>query len=154
MTSGTDAGTWAVPADAAASAPRAGRLWDAVRVVRPVGLDAVLRLRGRGVAVGPVLDVPPRGALEFVVPAGTAESWPPLPGTTCVRSGRLPCPVPHTRSAEGQWVVRGRRWIVPLGSTAAFTDPDELAETVTGAAAHRAFAWLGWNGPRYALMPG
>lgn len=163
MTTGSDTVTWAVSAGAreadivaawgrgrAAEVPT-GRLWDVVRVVRPIAFDAVRRLQERGTQLGPILEVPLREALEFIVPVGTLATWPPLPGTTCVKSGNIRCPAPHLNRAREQRATCSRRWIVPVSSAAPITDSDELAEAVTAATVRRATAWLGWCGNRRAL---
>ncbi|UGY90281.1 hypothetical protein [Streptomyces gobiensis] len=100
------------------------------------------RLRTSGEFLGPVLDVPLRARVEFIVPAGTARTWPQLLGTVCVGPGVIRCPVSHVTWISGRGAVCGRRWIVPPAADVPVTDGDVLCEAVTAAIAHRARLWI------------
>ncbi|GGX36693.1 hypothetical protein [Streptomyces chryseus] len=126
---------------AAADVP-IGQLWDVVRVTTRLGFDAVDRVRRAGVELGPVLDTPARGAVEFIVPPGTATTWPQMLGTRAVSTGILRCPPPHITLASGRGSTGGRRWIMPPLYAPATTDADALCEAVAGALFARATATL------------
>ncbi|MDT0320304.1 hypothetical protein [Streptomyces millisiae] len=92
-----------------------GRLWDVVRVTRSVGLTILSRLPQHVRAVGPVLEVPARETVEFLVPRGTAATWPGVRGVFCVGAGgasRLPSP--GMSVTEGRRARCGRRWLTRL----------------------------------------
>ncbi|MFR9676896.1 hypothetical protein [Streptomyces sp. TR02-1] len=116
-----------------------GRCWEVVRATRTLGIDTVLRLQAHGLWLGPVLEVPPRGTVEILVPTGTARTWPALPGTVCTARGTMRSPAPYLTAAGGHRARCGRRWIVPpLLPAPATTDPDALCETAAAALAHAA----------------
>jgi hypothetical protein len=126
-----------------------GVLWDVVRVVRPAGIQAVDRLRTAGDIVGPVLDVPLRASVEFIVTAGTTRHWPRLPGTLCVGWGESRLPAPDMTLKNGRRAQCGRRWLTPWTPIAVpVTDSDALCECLTAALAHRALAHLRTAAPR------
>lgn len=110
-----------------------GRLWSVLRVTRRIAVPTLHRLRATGIEPGPVLDAVPREAFEWLVPAGTARTWPSLRGTVCVDSGTLRCPSPSITVAAGSLPVNGRRWVVPpaLG-VPPVTDADALCEALAG----------------------
>ncbi|GHJ24430.1 hypothetical protein [Streptomyces albus] len=119
-----------------AAAVPTGTLWDVVRVTRTLADDAVRRLRARGLVLGPVLLVPRRACVEFVVPPGTAASWPALYGTTCVGlGGTIRCPSP-----AGTPAACGRRWLSPPAGPVPTTDATHLAEVAAAALVHRTAA--------------
>ncbi|OII64296.1 hypothetical protein BJP40_00040 [Streptomyces sp. CC53] len=135
---------------AAADVP-IGNLWDIVRVTSRLGADVIARVRRHGAELGPVLETPARGAVEFVVPPGTAATWPDLMGTIAAARGVLRCPPPHVTAASGLRSTGARRWIVPPLYAPATTDANALCEAVAAALMHRATAALalaGRGGPR------
>ncbi|MFJ1736282.1 hypothetical protein [Streptomyces sp. NPDC088254] len=113
--------------DVECSEPQPG--CDVVTVPTRQGLEAVdiLRRRGPGDAVGPVLHDDGGGTLGFVVPAGTAAAWD-VPGSTCTetdgRGLRLPPEPP----------VEGADWLVPPGEADLATDPAVLRRALGEAA--------------------
>lgn len=104
-----------------------GRCVSVLRTTKPLGLAVIARLRLARVPLGPVAETIPRQAVEFVVPAGVAWSWPRLsPWTTCVPACRTRWPA----SCPAQ-SVPGRRWLVaPWACSAPATDPGALYEAV------------------------
>jgi hypothetical protein len=111
-----------------------GRLWEVVRVTRSFGATAVPRLRREKEPLGLVLEVPLRGAVEFLVPCGTADGWPCLPGTVAVREGVMRWPAPEASVASGRRALCGRRWLVsPAAADWLTTDSDALCEATTAA---------------------
>lgn len=166
MTCDPSALSWAVATGAMAADIRAewgagraadipiGHLWDVLRVIRGTGASAFQRLQELGEPVGPVLEVPLRDTVEFLVPPGTAADWPPLPGTRCVERGFIRCPGPDRTRSSGRRASCGRRWIVsPTESTIPTTDADALVEAVTAALAHRAEQWLHQIRPALSQPP-
>ncbi|GAA3372096.1 hypothetical protein GCM10017744_102190 [Streptomyces antimycoticus] len=120
-----------------------GSLWHVLRVTGTTGRDALARLQERGEPLGPVLEVPLRFAVEFLVPRCAAASWPPLVGTRWVEHGIIRCPGPERTRSAGQRAACGRRWIVPPGpAAAAATDADALCEAVAAAVVHQAERWI------------
>ncbi|WP_234347968.1 hypothetical protein [Streptomyces specialis] len=120
-----------------------GTLWEVVRVSRPVATGAIERLRHDGVALGLALEVPSNGSVEFVVPCGTAQSWPPVPETGTVVDGLMRWPAAKVSVANGQRTMCGRQWLVsPVVADALTTDGDALCEAVVASLAHLAFAEL------------
>lgn len=126
-----------------------GSLWDVLRVTSTIGFGALDRLMSAAVLLGPILEVREIGVLEFVVPAGTATSWPALYGTTCVDHGNLRCPAPRVTIGAGR-AQSGRSWLVPpvrveMPLTPApqpWTDDDLLCEAVAAATAHSVGPYL------------
>ncbi|MEU9535825.1 hypothetical protein AB0D00_26395 [Streptomyces sp. NPDC048213] len=118
-----------------------GALWDSVRITTRLGHDVVRRLQSNGVDLGPVLEAPLRGALEFLVPLGTAASWPSLTATFPTQRGYTLCPPPHMTATSGLRSTGARRWIVPPLAPAT-TDGDLLCEAVAAVSATRAIAIL------------
>lgn len=111
---------------------------DVLRTTKPIGLAVLDRLRRARVPLGPVALTTRRQTVEFVVPEGTAGSWPAPPETTCVRA----CATRWPLSGRG-FPGGGRRWLVPPSSSApSHTDADALCEAVAAALAHRGLAWL------------
>lgn len=125
---------------AAADVP-IGHLWDVVRVTTRLGVDAIARVRRIGGQVGPVVEMPVRSTVEFIVPPGTAATWPEMTGTRATARGMLRCPPPHVTQASGLRSIGGR-WIVPPLYVPATTDADALCEAVAAALLHRATAAL------------
>ncbi|MFD7509796.1 hypothetical protein ACFV5N_10685 [Streptomyces sp. NPDC059853] len=122
--------------DQAAEVP-VGTAWDVARVTRAVGALTVSRARVLGVRLGAVLDVPLRGAIEFVVPLGTSVSWPPLPGTLCVGRGAIRWPTPLAAVGSHRHALCGRRWLVPpVPMEPLATNGAELCEAMGAALAH------------------
>lgn len=130
---------------AAADVP-IGHLWDVVRVTSQLGFDVLGRVRSCGAELGPVLETPARGAVEFVVAPGTAATWPDLIGTRAAATGVMRCPPPHVTVASGLRSTGARRWIVPPQYAPATTDADALCEAVAAALLHRASAALALAG--------
>lgn len=90
----------------------AGRDWDAVRVPRSIGLDALSILGGRS---GPVLEDPSAAALYWFIPQGSSVGWD-VPNTRTLEQDahlvipparRTRGPGPHWRicPAEEAWVT-------------------------------------------------
>lgn len=120
-----------------------GRLWHVVRVTRRVGVPTLQRLRTAGVGLGPVLETMPRETIEWLVPAGTARTWPPIPGTACTDTGNWLCPAPWVTACAGSSGVNGRRWIVsPTATVLTITDADALCEAVAAAVCHLAEPYI------------
>ncbi|MEU1132614.1 ATP-binding protein [Streptomyces sp. NPDC005900] len=73
------------------------------------------------------------------MPAGTAATWPPLPGTLCVADAVLRCPSPQMVTLTHAPGGRGRAWISPPAPSGfpIVTDADDLCEAVTVALARR-----------------
>ncbi|GAB2872655.1 hypothetical protein [Streptomyces mayteni] len=92
-----------------------GRAWDVLRVSRSVGLAVLARLPWHVGAIGPVLEVPARDAVEFLVPPGTAATWPSRPvlrDAICVGlGGTSRFPAPALTLADGRRARCGRRWL-------------------------------------------
>lgn len=109
-----------------------GKGWDMVRVLTPVGREVLGQFRSDGVVVGPVLGVPPRNTVEFVVPAGTVRSWPSLPGVCCVGLGGVShLPAPHLAEESGRGARCGRSSLTRLEpALVPTTDSDVLREHV------------------------
>ncbi|GAB2621492.1 hypothetical protein GCM10027168_61850 [Streptomyces capparidis] len=105
--------------------------WQIVRCVKPLGLDAVVRMCAANHRLGPVL-LTVRGTVEFLVSAESSRGWR-LPGTTVVGApGTLHCPHPHVVPLRA---VRGRTWLVPPDGTGTLTDGDLLCEALAAARA-------------------
>jgi hypothetical protein len=124
-----------------------GRVWDVVRVVDQTGQAALARLAAGHVPVGPVLTVPARRTVEFLVSPGTWRSWPlGLTGVVCPGPGsasRLPAP-DRTHAGAARC---GRRWLSPPRPRQPFTDADVLCEVLAAAVAHRTREWSrAWEG--------
>ncbi|MER6160328.1 ATP-binding protein [Streptomyces sp. NPDC001868] len=112
---------------------------DVLRVTTSVGVKALALLMQQGIPLGPVLHTDPRKAVEIVVPAGTARTWPGLPLTTCIAGAVVRAPAPEVTALKGRR-TDGRTWFVPPGEEAA-TDPGALAEAISDVQA--AFGWAG-----------
>ncbi|TDC21068.1 hypothetical protein E1265_19105 [Streptomyces sp. 8K308] len=118
-----------------------GGLWEAVRLTRDLGEATLHRLRRAKEPVGLVLEVPLRGAVEFLVPRGTAASWPTIGGTVAVADGTMRWPAPGASAANGRRAICGRRWLVaPAAVASVVTDADALCEAVAATIAHERFA--------------
>ncbi|MEU9984091.1 hypothetical protein [Streptomyces sp. NPDC050856] len=113
---------WADTADRLAEIPLGVR-FDVLRVVDRLGLPVLDQLANAAtVTLGPVLHCQPRQTVEFLVPAGTAAVWRPLPYTVCAgRGATLRCPIPGETS-------RGRTWLYPPAGDGALTDPGLLRQ--------------------------
>ncbi|MFE6165826.1 hypothetical protein ACFQ7F_43780 [Streptomyces sp. NPDC056486] len=111
---------------------------DVLRISAPLAAAVLDILAERGTPLGLTLDTRTRGTVEITVPAGTAASWPPLPGTRCVSDAVLRCPAPEVTTDHGPG-SGGHAWTVPPTRTPyiTVTDADVLAEAVTVAHAHR-----------------
>lgn len=113
-----------------------GNLWHVLRVTRRTAVPTLHKLRAAGIALGPVLETAPRDALEWLVPTGTAHSWPALRGTVCTDRGSLRCPAPEVTAGHPS-AAGGRRWIVPpLTGVPPVTDADALCEAVAAVLFH------------------
>ncbi|MGW0785905.1 hypothetical protein [Streptomyces sp. NPDC002913] len=123
-----------------------GQLWDVVRLTTALGHDVLDRVRRIGSQVGPVLETPARGAVEYLVPRGTAATWPPMVGTRATGMGLLRCPSPGVTLSSGQRSTGRRSWIVPPLDVPSTTDADALCEAVAAALLHRAAAVLSLAG--------
>ncbi|MFF3264917.1 hypothetical protein ACFYWO_37870 [Streptomyces sp. NPDC002932] len=90
----------------------AGKDWDAVRVSRFIGLQALERL---GTAAGPVLVDPAARSMYFLVPAGGTCTWD-VPETKALgESAHIAMPPRGRKSPPGPfWLVGPQR---PLAST-------------------------------------
>ncbi|MFD4949720.1 hypothetical protein ACFVYE_35105 [Streptomyces sp. NPDC058239] len=82
---------------------KAGRTWDAVRVPRSVGLDALAILGGQS---GAVLEDPLSAALHWFIPVGDATTWD-VAGTR-VLDEDAHLVIPPVRRTQGP----GPRWRV------------------------------------------
>ncbi|MDW8804366.1 ATP-binding protein [Streptomyces scabiei] len=102
---------------------------DVVRVTQGIGVQVLAILRQQGIPLGPALHTRPRQAVEFVVPAGTAQAWPDLPFTTCTAGAEIRPPAPDVTALAGRRVA-GRTWFVAPGAEEVSTDPDALAEAI------------------------
>ncbi|GAA0574491.1 hypothetical protein [Streptomyces mordarskii] len=156
MTPTSDAVSWAVAAGASAQGVRTdwqagratevpiGSLWHVLRVTGTTGRDALTRLQARGEPLGPVLEVPMRFTIEFLVPrCAAAATWPPLLGTRWIEHGIIRCPGPERTRSAGRRSACGRRWIVPpVPAVIPVTDADALCEAVTAALVHQAERWI------------
>ncbi|MFD4374711.1 hypothetical protein [Streptomyces sp. NPDC058486] len=110
---------------------------DLVTVPVRQGLEAVdiLRRRGAGPAVGPVLHDGTCDTLGFLVPPGTAAAWD-LPGSACTRTSgrglRLP-ELPELPEPAGD-APRPAGWLLPPCDTGPVTDPAVLRRALGEAA--------------------
>ncbi|MEU7280959.1 hypothetical protein AB0A69_19560 [Streptomyces sp. NPDC045431] len=112
---------WADSAYSFAEVPLGVR-FDVVRATACLGVRALDALANASVSLGPVLYCRPRQAVEFLVPAGTAETWEPLRRTVCAgRGGALLCPAPGVTR-------RGRTWLYPPNGDGVLTDPGLLRD--------------------------
>ncbi|WP_331718287.1 hypothetical protein [Streptomyces sp. NBC_00134] len=110
---------------------------DVLRISSRVAVEALTVLESRQVPLGPILANRNRSAVEFIVPAGTAATWPALPHTRCVETAVMRCPAPAVTAASRRR-VQGRTWIcAPSPERPAATDADALCEAVTTAIAAR-----------------
>jgi hypothetical protein len=99
-----------------------GVRFDVLRAIDTIGMRALDEVVNSPVALGPVLYCQPRQAIEFLVPAGTAEEWEDLRGTVCAgRGGALLCPAPGVTR-------RGRTWLHPPTGDGVLTDPGVLRD--------------------------
>lgn len=113
---------------------------DVVRVTTSVGVKAIALLIEQGVPLGPVLHTDPRQAVEILVPAGTAQTWPGLPLTTCTARATVRPPAPEVTALKGRR-TDGRTWFVPPGGEENTTDPAALVEAISDVQA--VFGWAG-----------
>ncbi|MEY9876662.1 hypothetical protein ABH931_006172 [Streptacidiphilus sp. MAP12-33] len=122
-----------MPPDRTVSALPAGRWWDVVVVPQRAGLDALEVLdRESGHCPGPVIwDVAPNNPrLYFLVPLGTAATWPSVRG--CEARGETTyIGVPGATTIEPP----GVHWLCP-------PDPDRPGELVDAAALRAALELL------------
>ncbi|GGO90600.1 hypothetical protein GCM10012280_36490 [Wenjunlia tyrosinilytica] len=119
----------------------AGVNWQIVRAIKPLGLDAVVRMCASKHHLGPVLLTMRDGVVEFLVAPGTVDGWD-LPGTTVDSLSRtLYCPHPHVVPLRA---VEGRTWLVPPDGTGGLTDGDLLYEALAAARAAAAVVGATW----------
>ena len=127
-----------------------GRLWDVLRVTTTLAFAAIERLQTADVPLGPVVEARPAAVIEFLLPPGTARSWPEdLLGTTCVARGTLRCPSPFVMIGTGR-SQSGRRWLAPpapvevpyFRPVAPWTCDDALCEAVAAAIVHSVRPYL------------
>ncbi|MER6845832.1 hypothetical protein [Streptomyces platensis] len=90
-----------------------GHLWDVLRVTTTVGVDVIRALDADGVTLGPILEVPPRVTIEFLVPRGHCSQWKRQPSVLLVDSGHIRWPAPDVTLPRDRRAVCGRSWIVP-----------------------------------------
>ncbi|HWU07557.1 MAG TPA: hypothetical protein VN520_14440 [Streptomyces sp.] len=109
----------------------AGRDWDAVRVTRFVGLQAIEHL---GPATGPVIMDPTPRTMYFLVPPGTTRTWTELPQCTALGdTAHLVLPHPGKQAPPGPY------WLIPPHQMLADTPALRHAlETVLGPRPHPA----------------
>ncbi|MFJ2095522.1 hypothetical protein ACIOEW_40915 [Streptomyces sp. NPDC087901] len=85
----------------------AGTAWDAVRVGRFLGLEALERL---GSAAGPVLVDPAARTMYFLVPAGSTHDWDVLQSQALGETNHVVIPPTTRQSPPGPyWLVSSRR---------------------------------------------
>lgn len=111
---------WADTRDRLAELPL-GKRFDVLRVAQSVGVPLLDQLvNDPAAALGPVLHCQPRQCLEFLIPAGAAETWDPMRYTVAAGRGlSLRCPAPGVTS-------RGRTWLYPPSGDGVLTDPGLL----------------------------
>lgn len=107
----------------------AGGAWDAVRVPRSAGLDALAILGHRS---GAVLEDPLSAALYFFIPRGTAADWD-VDGTRVLGEDDHVV-VPPDRRTQGP----GPHWRICPSVDAWITDPAALQAALQDAVAPRA----------------
>ncbi|MET7781500.1 hypothetical protein ABZU94_07210 [Streptomyces mirabilis] len=116
-----------MPAGRTVSLRPAGKWWDAVRVPRDIGLEALGRL---GSGTGAVIEDPGGGLLYWFVPAGEASAWQMTEGARIIVLGdtaHVPVPGPQRTS--------GPHWRVPPTRSNTLTDPSRLHNALAQAAA-------------------
>lgn len=102
----------------------AGETWDAVRVGRFLGLQALERL---GSVAGPVLVDPAARTMYFLVPAGSTSTWDVPQSQALGETNHIVIPPAARQSPPGPyWLVNSHR---PLTSTTAL---GEALQTVQG----------------------
>ncbi|GGS42116.1 hypothetical protein F2B00_03265 [Streptomyces parvus] len=106
----------------------AGDTWDAVRVPRSVGSDAVAILGSRA---GAALQDPHEGCLYFFIAPGTADSWKPedAPGARILGAGSHVV-FPPPRRTQGP----GPHWRICPGDDGLLTDTAALRAALEDAA--------------------
>ncbi|MFJ3084973.1 hypothetical protein [Streptomyces sp. NPDC086838] len=102
----------------------AGRAWDAVRVPRSVGLDALRILGGRS---GPVLEDPSSVVLYWFIPRGASAAWD-VPNTRTLEQDAH-IVIPPARRTQGP----GPHWRICPGDGAWITDAGALRAAVLDA---------------------
>lgn len=109
----------------------AGDTWDAVRVPRSVGSDAVAILGNRS---GAALQDPHEGCLYFFITPGSADSWKTsdVPGARILGSGTHVV-FPPARRTSGP----GPHWRICPGDDGLLTDTAALRAALEDAAAPR-----------------
>ncbi|MFF2852500.1 hypothetical protein ACFVT5_40320 [Streptomyces sp. NPDC058001] len=117
-----------MPAGRTVSLRPAGKWWDAVRVPRATGLEALGRLGGD---TGAVIDDPDGGILYWLVPPGQAAQWRMPDGARIVVLGDAA----HV-AVPGPQRTSGPHWRVPPTRGCALTDPVRLHNALAQAAAH------------------
>ncbi|TDC78272.1 hypothetical protein [Streptomyces hainanensis] len=92
-----------------------GRSWDVVRVSRPLGWAVLARLPRHVAGIGPVLEVPARETVEFLIPPGAASGWPARRELRDVfrvgPRGTSQFPALDLTLADGRRACCGRRWL-------------------------------------------
>ncbi|GAA3137537.1 hypothetical protein ACFQ0X_29650 [Streptomyces rectiviolaceus] len=117
-----------MPGGRTVSMRAAGKWWDAVRVPRGIGLDALDRL---GDYTGAVIEDPSSARLYWLVPPGEADGWSlPVNAQVLVLGGTAYVAVP------GPECTFGPRWRVPPTQGDALTDTVRLHAALAAAAAH------------------
>ncbi|MGP3632664.1 hypothetical protein ACTU45_04690 [Streptomyces sp. 24-1644] len=91
----------------------AGKEWDAIRVTRIVGLQAI---RSLGARTGPVIMDPAARVMYFLVPPGSTSSWEHLPQSTALsETNHVVLPPKHKHTPPGPyWLIAEQQ---PLADT-------------------------------------
>ncbi|MEU5959226.1 ATP-binding protein [Streptomyces sp. NPDC047525] len=106
---------------------------EVLRISSSLAAAVLAVLAAEGTPLGLVLDTRARGTVEFIVPAGTVDTWPSLLSARCVSDAVLRCPGPEVTTGPGPRPGSGgRAWITPpVPGARPTTDPDRLREAVT-----------------------
>jgi len=116
-----------LPAGRTVSMQPAGQWWDAVRVPRPIALEALGRLGNRS---GAVIEDQGGGILYWLVPAGQTADWQ-MPETASITvlgtSSHVAVPGPQR--------MAGPHWRIPPTRSTALTDPRQLHDALARAVA-------------------
>lgn len=105
----------------------AGQWWDAVRVPRPIALEALGRLHG---STGAVIEDPGTGIFYWLVPAGQAAGWQMTEASRIAVLGKT-----SHLAVPGPQRTAGPHWRVPPTRSNVLTDPDQLHDALARAAA-------------------
>ncbi|MFC8679825.1 hypothetical protein ACFUEN_44995 [Streptomyces griseorubiginosus] len=122
-----------LPSAAGCTVIDAGRDWDAVRVPRSVGVDAMTIL---GTRCGAVVEDPLCEAVYYFVPVGTAAVWD-VPTTRALGAGAS-VTIPPPRRTDGA----GPHWRICPGDGSWLTDPQALQAALEDAIPARAVVVL------------